>query len=227
MIAAMAASRLPRSLRHAGPLAAVTAVAMAPALAVAWRARVPADLPHAHAQLLLGWLIAAFAWIGQLWLVAGVAPIARAPEASPYAALAAGLRGLARAAVPWALAVVAIVLGLAALVVPGLVLLVLLAPTGASTRLGEPPPAPLADAAAVVRRDPRGLVRLVALAIAANVAIAVAAYLALVHRAPHQPASAPLHAACTFLRIVALAVAVIAPVPAWLVARRYDRVRGS
>jgi len=200
-------------LRRAGSLLLLAAVAMSPWLLVAATAGTANDLAHARAQLVSAWIVAGTAWIGQLWLVAAVAPVRRGEP------LAACARALARALVPWLIAVLAIALGFAALVVPGFVLLVLLAPTGASQRLGDPLPAPLVDAAALARRDARRLALVVAGTLVVDLALAA---VALVVLAPALPKNAPvtaLHETRIVVVAVALAASALAPLPAWLVAR--------
>jgi len=204
-------------VRYAAPLVVLAAIAMAPLLVIAARLGVAPDAAAARGQLVLGWLCAAGAWVGQLWLVAGVTPALR-ERPSQLGALGRGALRLARAAVPWALAVAAIAIGFAALVVPGCVLLVLLAHTGASDRLGEPPPAPLADSVASVRRDLRRVALIVVLLVVADLVIAGAAHALLVRGTAGKSA---LAATRTFVRAVVLATTVLAPIPAWLLARCY------
>ena len=204
-----------RTMARVVPLVVLAAIAMAPWLVVAAFAGVAADLPHARLQLGLGYLLAATAWIGQLWLVAAAAPLQR--DAGPLEAS----RNLARAIAPWAIAVAAIVLGFAALVVPGLVMLVLFAPTGASTRLGEPPPAPLDDAARAARASFRRLAIIVGALVVANFAVAFVAHHLVIAEMAAKPTAEQLHTTRTYVRIVALALAALAPAPAWLVARAY------
>jgi len=201
-------------IRRAGSLALLAAVAMSPWLFVAATAGHAADLAHARSQMIATWLLAGTAWIGQLWLVAAVVPLRRREP------LAVCARALARALVPWLVAVLAIVLGLAALVAPGLVLLVLLAPTGASARIGDPLPAPLIDAAAIARRDLRRLALIVAGTVIVDLALAGAAIFVLAPALPKTAPVAALHAMRTVVVAVALAVSAIAPLPAWLVAKR-------
>jgi hypothetical protein len=209
-------------MRIVVPLAVLAAIAMAPLLVIAARLGVAADPAAARSQLVLGWACAAGAWMFQLWLVAGASPAARA-NLTLRRALAAGAANLARAAVPWAIAVIAIGLGFAALLVPGCVLLVLFAQTGASVRVGEPPLTSLSDGVASVRRHLRRVIVIVALLVAADLAIAAAAHVVIVHvMVPAKPASAALAATRTFARVVVLAATAIAPVPAWLLARAYS-----
>src|ERR1041385_442452 len=118
-------------LRYLVPLTLLGALACGPILAIALRAPAVQDIPHARMQLRVPWLLASYAWVCQLWLVAGVAPavrsVATAQPLSQLAALWAGLRGLVRGLVPVLVAVMAVMLGGVALAVPGIVLLVLLA----------------------------------------------------------------------------------------------------
>jgi hypothetical protein len=200
------------AMRSAVPLVVLAAIAMAPVLFLGMRSGLAPDPAHVRAQLELGWGLAATAWVFQLWLVAGAAALARGETAT------ASFRALLRAIVPWAIAVVAIGLGLVALVVPGCLLLVLLAQTGASTRLGEPPPAPLVDSIASVRRRLRPVAWIVAVLIACDLAVAGVTYFVLVHGVPAKLAPA---ATRTFVHVVALGLAALAPVPAWLLARVY------
>src|SRR5690606_2509529 len=113
-----------------------SAVALAPLVWLAFRAGAAPDFARARAQVRLGWVLAGAAWACQLWLVAGVAPavrgLVRGEPLSQLGALVHGARGLARGLVPCSIAVIAVVFGGFALVVPGLVLLVLVALTGAS-----------------------------------------------------------------------------------------------
>ena len=200
------------AMRSAVPLVLLAVVAMAPVLLAARTVGLAPDPAHVRAQLALGWTLAATAWVFQLWLVAGAAALVRG------GGFTSGMRALIRAIVPWALAVIAIGLGLVALAVPGLVLLVLLSHTGASTRLAEPPPAPLADSVASARRRLRDTAIIVAALVLADLAVAVAAHWAWVRGVP--PKLAP-DAARTFVHAIALGVSVLAPVPAWLLARTY------
>jgi hypothetical protein len=128
-------------------------LALAPWLWIAAQLRPPADLPGARGVLQLAWIVGGTAWIGQLLLVGGAAPLVRALDAgaplSQLGALGRGALQLARAAVPWLAAVAAIAIGGLALAVPGLVLLCLFAAVPASTRPGLP--GPLVESAALVR----------------------------------------------------------------------------
>lgn len=215
-------------LRYAAPLLVLAAVALVPTLAFALRQPVPADGDGVRALLRLAWILAATAWIPQLVLVAGAAPLVRALVAgqplSQRRALADGVAALVRALVPCAIAIAAIVLGLVALVVPGLLLLALLALTGASDRLGVPPPAALADSAAVVRAQWRTVVPIVALMIAGDLAVVAIAQgqLALFDVAA-KPAPIVLAHARDCVRAVAAVLVLGSPLAACALAASYAR----
>src|SRR5256885_16913799 len=117
-------------MRYAAPLVLLAAIAMAITvalpLAIAVKLGVAPQTPQG--RLALGWSIAAFAWVFQLWLVAGAGPCARAKLAQSRA-FTSGLFAMLRAIVPWAIAIPAIGLGLLAPVLPGLLPLGLLGQT--------------------------------------------------------------------------------------------------
>ncbi len=205
--------------RHAPALLALSALALAPVWLVALATPAASDAAHAHAQLWLGWALLAPAWILQLVLVAGVAPAVADSSMSRRRALTAGLRAMARALLPCATAVAAIAVGMLALVLPGLALLVLLAFTGASDRLGDPLPAPLADSVRAARADVRLAVAVVAGALVLDVAIGGIAELVFAHGAK------ALGASRTFIRVLALALVAVSPLPACALAATYTRSR--
>jgi hypothetical protein len=216
-------------LRYLVPLTVLSVIAFLPLLWLASRTGLAADLPKARAQVRLGWVLAAVAWASQLWLVAGAAPavrgLVRGQPLSQLRAFTEGVRGLARGFVPCLIAVLAVALGGIALVVPGVLLLVLLALTGASERLGEPPPAPLVDSVAVVR-DSLGRVALIVVAIIViNLAIALALQLQLVPHITRKVAAAKLAPIRSFVRMVPLVLAVVAPLAACALAATYARLR--
>jgi hypothetical protein len=202
-------------LRRAAPLALVTVLALSPALVRVLLVPAAKTAPEAAAQLQLGWILAGAAIVWQLWLSAAAAAIRATPGL--LAPVGAGARGLVRAIVPCAVAAVAIGFGFVALVVPGLVLLVLLAPTGASARLGEPLPAPLIDAVAIARARLRPAIAIVAVAIVGNLAIAyVVQRVTLTSWTPPSPAA--LHSARTCERVVAVVLVIWSAVVADLLA---------
>ena len=173
-----------------------------------------------HAQLRVGWIIAGSAWVLQL----GLAGAATAVPAGPGVrrALLAAAMGLGRAVVPSAIAVIAIGLGGVALVVPGAVLAVLLAFTGAAAGAapGQPPVTALRASIAFARAHWRDAMLVVVAIVAADLAIALVAQLAMVHaRSP----KLQLPEARAFTRVVVLAVALASPIAAAVVGRVYSR----
>ena len=199
-------------LRYLVPLTVLSAIALAPAVVVALRTRVP----RAPSGIVTtGWVVLATAWIGQLVLVGGAAAVAREAR-SQLGALAAGFAQLVRAIVPCLLAAAAIALGGLALALPGLVLLVLLSLTGASRERGLP--APLRDSLAVVRADPRPVAITVAAMLVLDAVIGVYAYRAYAAALPRHPSPAELAALPGFVRAIVIALVVASPLPATVLA---------
>lgn len=192
------------------PLTAIAVVTMIIVAYTGIHAGVARDLVAARAEMHLGWELAATAWIFQLLLVAAAAPMVRSvAEDAPLSqagAFVQGLRNTGRALVPIGVAVVAIVLGSVALIIPGLLLIGLFALTGASEQLGEPLPAALLDSVAVVRANAKSVAMVVAIIIATDLAIAAAAHLAILPALANKPPVATLVAARTFVRVIALAL---------------------
>lgn len=221
-------------LRYVVPLTLLSAVALLPLVWLAFRAGVAPNIAKARAQLRLGWAIAAVAWTCQLWLVAGVAPalhgIWRGEPLSQLRALTRGLAGLARGFVPCLLVVLAVGLGGLALVVPGALLLVLFALTGASVELAgtdaerTAPTAALADSAAVARGRIVHVALLVVALVAVDLAIAFALQTHLVPRITGKATPAELEAIRTFVRAVPLALVVASPLGACALAAAYLRL---
>jgi hypothetical protein len=215
-------------LRYVVPLTLLAALAFLPLLYVASRSGAAQDLIKARAQVRLGWVIGGCAWLCQLLLVAGVAPavrgLARGQPLSQWRAFADGARNLVRGLVPWLIVVAAIALGGLALVVPGLLLAVLLSLTGASTRLGEPPPAALVDSVDVVRRAFGRVVLLVVAIVVVDLAITFALQTALVPHITKKVAAAKLLPVRTFVRTLPLVLAAVSPLVACALAAMYERL---
>lgn len=210
-------------LRYAVPLTMLSAIALSPVIIAALRVRAPLHPAGANAALSAGWAMLAVAWLGQLVLVGGASAMTRA-RPSPLSQLGAfrgGLAQLVRAIVPCLTAAVVIAIGSLALVVPGLVLLVLLALTGASRERGVP--AALVDSIAVTRTRLPAVALTVVAMLAIDLAIGVAAYRAFVVPLPRQPAPAQLAALPHFLRAMALALVVVSPLPATVLATTRTR----
>ena len=150
----------------------------------------------------------AFAIAGQLVLVGGVAATRGAH--GQVAAFGRALLGVLRAIVPVGLALLAIIVGSLALAVPGVMLLALLAGTGAHAN--DDVPATTVLARAVVAARPRAI-QLGALAlamIAVDVVVVLVAH-KLVLVLPAKPQPAQLAVAVTYVRVVAAALVVVSP----------------
>lgn len=200
-------------LRYLVPLTVLSAIALCPAIAIAWRLRTPADPAGAQTALAVGWAMTAAAWPAQLVLVAGASAMT-AGRPSQLRALGQGLARLAGAIVPCLAAVAAIAIGSLALVVPGLVLLVILALTGASRQPGVR--AALVDSIAAVRAQLPAVALAVAATLAIDAAIGAVAYAVLVGAPRGHPAQ--LAAVREFVRVVAASLVVASPLPATVLA---------
>jgi hypothetical protein len=110
---------------------------------------------------------------------------------------------------------VVIAIGSLALVVPGLILLVLLALTGAGRARGVP--AALADSIAVARKHLPVIAVTVAAMLALDAAIGLAAYRGFAPL-PRQPSPAQLAAVRHFVRAIAIALTLASPLPATVLA---------
>jgi hypothetical protein len=208
-------------LRYIVPLTGLSAIALAPVIAIALRARPPVHQADAIAMLFQGWKLAAAAWPCQLVLIGGASAITGARR-SQLGAFTGGVAQLARAIVPCVVAMVAIAIAGLALVIPGLVLLAMLSLTGASRERGIP--APLLDSIAVVRKHLRFVVLVVVAMIALDAAIAGVAQLQLVAiPVPKQPTAAQLAALRSFLRAIALVLVIASPLPATVLATIHAR----
>jgi len=208
-------------LRYVVPLTLLSAVALAPVIALALRVRAPLDQAGAGAAVTVAWEMLGIAWLGQLVLVGGAAavtcgPGSQASQVSQLRALRTGLVGLARAIVPCLAAAAAISFGCLALVVPGLALVVLLALTGASRQRGVP--AALVDSIAVARAQWPAVAIAVASMLALDAAIGFCAHRGFVAGLPRQATPAQLATVRHFVRAIALALVVISPLPATVLA---------
>lgn len=180
-------------MKSVARVAALTLVALLPWELFALRAGTATEVHGLRIQLVLGWLLAATAWMPQLWLVAP------------------GLRSLK----PTVVAIVAIVLGLVAGGVPGLVLLVLLAWTARERSLEA--------SAGAVRAHWQPVAIAVAVMLAVDLAIPLVAQLALVHVPAKKPPVAAFAAGKTYLRAVVAMLIVWSPIAAQLVVRSRKR----
>lgn len=207
-------------VRYVVPLTMLSALVFAPLLGFVGNAPAPIDGAAARSLLVLTWIVTSTAWIAQLALVGAAAPAVRAvaggEAVSQLRMLRRGGASLGRMIVPVGVAVAAILVGGLALVIPGVLLVGLLALTGASTEAGVP--APLVDSIAVVRKN----IRVVALTLVAilvvDFAITGGAYLVLVEPLTKKPTPAQLDDARDLIRCVTLGLVVVSPLAAAVLA---------
>jgi hypothetical protein len=211
--------------RYLVPLTLLSVLALAPWLWLAAQLRPPADVAGARGALRLAWIVGGTAWIGQLLLVGGAAPLVRALDAgaplSQLGALGRGALQLARAAVPWLAAVAAIAVGGLALAVPGLVLLCLFALVPASARPGLP--GPLVESAAAVRSCTLLVGGAIAALLALDLALVYAAQVSTLPPPAKKLSPDQLALYRRHVQIVAAGAAVIAPWIATLLAAVHAR----
>jgi hypothetical protein len=219
-------------VRYALPLTVIAVVAFVPIFVVAMRVQTPVDAAATKGVALVGYELAALAWAFQLAVVGAVAPAVRAVAAresvSQLAMLRRGFRGLAQAIVPATVVAGGVIAGGLALVIPGIVVLGLLAPSAASREVGKPLPAPFVDALAATRKIlPIAIVIAVAL-LAIDLAIPVALHKLIIVPVPAKnPPLELLDRARLFVRATAGALAVISPVIAVHVAASYELNRST
>lgn len=216
-------------LRYIVPLTLLAVIALGPVAYAAWKTAAPTDVATARALVRRAWLLTTCAIALQLLLVAAAAPAVRALHAgapiSQLGALAMGMRGLVRGFVPWLTAIVAVMLGGLALVVPGVLLLVLVSMTAASDQLGAPMPAPLQDSIAIARAHLPRIALLVAAVIGVDLAITFAAQYVFVPVVGKKVVAAKLAPIRTFVQISALALVAIAPAIACAIAATYSHAK--
>jgi hypothetical protein len=214
-------------VRYVVPLTLLSALVFAPLLWFILRLPVPGDAALAKKLYVVAWGVAASAWIAQYVLVGGVAPAARGlamgKPLSQLRALRDGCAGLGRVLLPCLVAVAAIAVGGLALVVPGVVLVVLLALTGASEARGMP--APLLDSIAVARANLKTVVLVVVAIVVVDLALAGVAYLVLFEPLAKKPTPAQLEASRWVARSIAAGLVVISPLLASVLAAVRLRAR--
>lgn len=190
-------------LRYLVPLTLLSALALSPVLALALLAP-----PGARATT--GWLLVAFAVLGQLTLAGAASAMIGAP--SQLRALTGGLAQLARAILPCLAAMLAVGIGGLALAVPGAILLVLLALTGTSPARGVT--AALTDSVAAARPQWIAVTLTIAATLALDLAIHTLTVRALVGPLPHQPTPTQLAVLRPAAHVIAIALVAISPLPA-------------
>jgi hypothetical protein len=216
-------------LRYIVPLTLLAIVALGPVAYTAWKAAAPVDVLAARALVRRTWILAVIAIALQLLLVAAAAPAVSGLHGgrplSQLAALGAGVRGLVRGFVPWLTAIIAVLLGGVALVVPGVLLLVLVSMTGASDVLDAPLPAALEDSIAVARTQLPRIAVIVAAIVVVDLATTYAAQLAFVPAAGKKVAVAKLAPVRTFVRVSVLGLVAITPAVACAIAATYSHAK--
>jgi len=101
---------------------------------------------------------------------------------------------------------------------------VLVSVTGASERLGDPPPAALVDSVAVVRRDWVRVALIVGAIVVVNLAITFVVQKWQVPTITKKVPAAKLLPLRTFVRTVPLAIALVSPLSACALAAAYIRL---
>jgi hypothetical protein len=214
-------------IRYVVPFTLLSLLAYAPLILVANRLSAPASIDQAHALVLITRILGGLAILWSLGIVGVIAPTMRAVDAgappSQIAALLSGLRGLVASIVPVGAAIFALLLGLGALVVPGILLAPLVALTGASSEVGLA--ARLADATAVGRAHWRTialvLVFIVLVGIAVLVGVEHAVHLPLIKKAP----AALIAGTQRYPRIALPLLALLAPIGAAFLAAIHTTAR--
>lgn len=213
-------------VRYLVPLTVLSLIAFAPLLLLALRVPVPANSKQAGIVLRWAWAFAGCSLIPLFLLVGGVAPAVRgmiggAPR-SQLAVLGSGLAGLVRSVVPTLLAVAGIVIGGLAVVVPGLILLVLLALTNASIEDGAP--ARLSDSIAIARTKVLPIVGVIVATLAVQ-AVAIFVLSRQIVPLPKPPRPEHLEAFRQLVRGCVAGIALAAPIPAVMLAAIHARAR--
>lgn len=211
-------------LRYGVPLLVLAACAFAPLVLIALRLPAPRDAAQAKTVVRTAYALAGAGAVSLLVLVAGVAPAVRAIAAgrprSQLAILGAGVVAIARALVPCALAVAAVVIGGLALVVPGVLVLALVSLTGAST---EPTAAGRVADSVAIARTRIGAIALVWLATLAVYAVAIVLAQRGLVPVPKKPPPAQLAAYRSLVRVLVVGFAIAAPLPAVVLAAIHTR----
>lgn len=215
-------------VRYLVPLTVLSLIAFAPLVLFALRVPAPANAKQAEIVLRIAWALAGCSVISLYLLVGGVAPAVRglaggAPR-SQLAALGSGLAGLARAVVPTLLAVAAIAIGGLAVAVPGLILLVLLALTGASALDGAPER--LAESIAIARTKFLPIAGVIVATLAVQ-AVAILVLSRPLVPLPKPPRPEHLAAFRQLARFTIVGIALAAPIPAVILAAIHGRGRLS
>jgi hypothetical protein len=205
-------------VRYVLVVTVLAAIAFTPILWLVSRVHVPADANAAKGVMRTTWLLVGMSLVPMLLLVGGVTPAVRSiavgAPLSQARALSGGVIGLVRAAIPVGVAVLAMLIGSLALAVPGLVLFVLLALSGATADLDGDLRARLAAGAAIARSRAGAVAVVLAASIALTVGGAYMLQRGLPIPLPKQPTPEQLAAFRQFARHAIAGIAFVAPLPA-------------
>ena len=206
-----------RFARYAAPLVLLSLVVFVPYLWIAWHVPRPGDAAGVRAVAKHAWLMLAYVAVAQLWLVGAAAAVLGRTQ---LRALGAGARQLVRAALPLGLALLAIVAGSLALVLPGLALLALFSLVAACEAPGLP--GPLLESAERVRGAwQRVLPTLVAIAVADTGLTYAAIHFGFPNAAAKGLTADQLAMATWVLRGQSFALALLSPIAAAALAAIY------
>lgn len=203
-------ARQPGIARYALPLLLLSFAVFAPLLWLAFHTVAPADPSGIKTAAKIAWTSLAYVAVAQAFLVGAAAKMA----GSQLRALRSGALQLLKALGPCLAALLAVLVGTVALVIPGLLLIGLFAFTAASDQPGIA--GPLLDSAAIARRNE---LRTALVLIAIAVVDAGLVYAAV--RFGFAPATGKpdLHTVPRTLRVLALAFAVLSPIAAGALAQ--------
>lgn len=206
--------------RHAVPLTALAFAVFAPLIAFAFLSPPPTQFGPAWRMVIVGWVSVGTAWLAQYMLVGAAAPLARAiaggAPLSQLAGVGAATHGLLRAVLPCLIVLGAVALGTLALVIPGLVLGVLFALTGASTRGGLAEP--LVESTERVRANRRPVIATAVAMLGVDVALLAIPFVVLLGYLPARASTAQLETTLLLLRIVAIGLPLVSPLFACMLA---------
>ncbi len=218
-------------LRYVIPVTVLSAIAFAPLLYLAARVPVPGDVGQVNGVVRTAWLLAGLSLVPLLILVGAVAPAVRSlasgTPASQLAVLRDGAVSLVGAVLPVGIAVLAMLIGSLALVLPGLVLFVLLALTGATGAPERDLGARIAASVSAARAN----LAAVTLVLLATIAITMGALYFLQRGLPMPLPKAPkpelLATFRLFARYAIAGIALAAPLPAIALAALATRATPS
>lgn len=214
-----------RSVRYLVPIAVLCAIVWLPIGVVAFGVKAPPNAKLANVVLRIVWVVATSGMLAVLVLVGALAPILRGERVSQLVALGRGLRGLVRALVPAAIVTCAVLMGLLALAVPGVLLYMLLVFAPASEAAGIE--AKLAESIAIVRAKWRAIAVAVGLTMVALAAVVAVQQLMLPIPLGKSPPTSQLMLFPAMVRQTAIAMEAIVPAAAIALAAIHESARAT